>query len=165
MNNLKVYGIKLRYVFKYIGIDRKMLSSLLDNALTGGDDNIYKKTLDEIDPYHLIRFKFTKETPIAYTISKNKKNAADKFLEVLVPLVEVQMSKEVSAIYDRNNFISMVYNNTKQFNDIHWEAEEKSIKSSLNVEDVVDNSTKVSNTKQVIRDWQKVIEEAYNGKI
>lgn len=145
MSNLEVYGIKLRYVFKYIGIDRKALSQILDNALTGGDNNIYKKTLDEIDPYHLIRFKFTKETPIAYTISKNKKNAADKFLEVLIPLVEAQMSKEVSAMYDRNNFISMVYNNTKQFNDIHWDSEEKSVKSSLNVEDVVGNEQIIFN--------------------
>lgn len=145
MNSLEVYGIKLRYVFKYIGINRKTLSQILDNALTGGDNNIYKKTLDEIDPYHLIRFKFTKETPIAYTISKNKKNAADKFLEVLIPLVEAQMSKEVSAMYDRNNFISMVYNNTKQFNDINWEAKEQNIKSSLNVEDVIGNEQIIIN--------------------
>ena len=145
MNNLKVYGIKLRYVFKYIGIDRKALSQILDNALTGGDNNIYKKTLDDIDPYHLIRFKFTKETPIAYTISKNNKNAADKFLEVLIPLVEAQMSKEVSTMYDRNNFISMVYNNTKQFKDIRWDSEEKSVKSSLNVEDVIGNEQIIIN--------------------
>lgn len=145
MSNLEVYGIKLRYVFKYIGIDRKALSQILDNALTGGDNNIYKKTLDDIDPYHLIRFKFTKETPIAYTISKNNKNAADKFLEVLIPLVEAQMSKEVSIMYDRNNFISMVYNNTKQFKDIRWDSEDKSVKSSLNVEDVIGNEQIIIN--------------------
>lgn len=133
----KVFGMKMRYVYKYIGYSKKDLDVLMDRALTGSMDDKYYKVVHQIDPYHLIRFEYTKETPIVYTYSANLKNAASKILEVLLPLAKVQELKELSNQFNEAKFISMVFNNIKEMPDIQWGDKYTGPQDKISVEDVL----------------------------
>ena len=111
---------------KYIGYSRKAMFGLVDNALTGNDNNSYHQILDKIDPYHIVRFLIEKDTPVMYTLATKQAIAVERFMYVLDPLMLNQENEGIRNKYDKDLLKDMLEHNVRSANTITWETNYKS---------------------------------------
>lgn len=117
----EVYAVKLYYLTKYLGYSKRNINILVERSLLGDDNNNhYKSILDELDPFHIVRFLMTKEGPIVYTLATKKEVAKDRFMDVLDILFKSQENANIREKYDSKLFYNMLETNTKPTKLIEW---------------------------------------------
>lgn len=84
----------MQYLFKYIGYSNYDLINFVENLLDNPYSDAYKLR-QQIDEFHLVKFRQLSEGPVAYTICKTTECAVSRFKDVLVQLSKVGINRPV----------------------------------------------------------------------
>lgn len=116
MKEQKVYSVDFSMILKYQGVSKHKSGVILNALLEHNQNSEFYQKYYEVNPYELVRLEFVNSAPQMYTLASSAKVANGRFLEVLVPLLEV----EPTNYFDADILESMLEFNTKVDTHIKW---------------------------------------------
>ena len=85
----KVFSVDLAMVLKYQGFTKVKANRLINDLLEHNSKSYFYKKACEVNPFELVRIEYVKSVPMLYTLSSSIEIANSRFMEVLVPIINV----------------------------------------------------------------------------
>ena len=112
----KVFSVDLAMVLKYQGFTKTKANKLINDLLEHNSKSDFYKKAYEVNPFELVRIEYVKSVPMLYTLASSVEIANSRFMEVLVPIINVSKPD----FYDQDILESMLDYNTKEDAHITW---------------------------------------------
>ena len=112
----KVFSVDLAMVLKYQGFNKNVANGLVNALLEHNSKSDFYKKAKEVNPFELVRIEYVKSVPMLYTLASSAEVANGRFMEVLVPVINVRKPD----FYDQDILESMLDFNTKEDSHITW---------------------------------------------
>ena len=109
MKEQKVFSVDFGMVLKYQGYTKHKIGLILNAILEHNQNSEFYQKYYEVNPYELVRIEFIGSTPMLYTLASSVDVAVGRFMEVLVPVLEVAPTE----YYDKDILESMLDFNTE----------------------------------------------------
>lgn len=116
MKKQKVFSVDLAMVLKYQGFTKVKANKLINDLLEHNSKSDFYKKAYEVNPFELVRIEYVKSVPMLYTLASSVEIANSRFMEVLVPIINVSKPD----FYDQDILESMLDYNTKEDTHITW---------------------------------------------
>ncbi len=109
---MNTYFIKLNPVFEDVGLSDFDCLNLVAKVSTKVSSRAYRKR-QEVDEFHLVKFRILHDGPIAYTECHSPNVASQRFYDELSPLLYFTRNRKKK--FDLDKFKQALYNNTERW--------------------------------------------------
>lgn len=104
---MKTYLVKLNPIFEEIGLSDFDCLNLVAKVSNHVSSRAYRKR-QEVDEFHLVKFKILHDGPIAYTKCHSPNVASQRFYDELSPLLPLTKNRKKK--FDLDKFKQVLYN-------------------------------------------------------